>query len=202
MPPAPRWRNRPAPPPSLSAWVWAFGATPIGVDLAHHNVFFTADPELEFGPIGAGEMPEEPTLYICAQDREMQAPVPEIERFEIIMNGPAGHQPFPQEEAQCRARTFPMLAAMGLTFSPDPETRALTTPALLSRRFPGSLGAIYGGSPEGTLATFRRPLARTGLKGLYLAGGGTHPGAGVPMALTSGTHAARALLADRISAAK
>ena len=192
----------PRPAPSLSAWVWAFGATPQGVDLAHHNVFFTADPELEFGPIGAGEMPEEPTLYICAQDREMQAPVPEIERFEIIMNGPAGHQPFPQEEAQCRARTFPMLAAMGLTFSPDPETRALTTPALLSRRFPGSLGAIYGGSPEGTLATFRRPLARTGLRGLYLAGGGTHPGAGVPMALTSGTHAARALLADRISAAK
>jgi len=190
------------PDPSLSAWVWAFGAKPEGVELAHHNVFFTADPGLEFGPIGVGRMPEEPTLYICAQDREMGYPLPEIERFEIIMNGPAGHQPFPQEEAQCRARTFPMLAEMGLTFSPDPESKALTTPALLSRRFPGSLGAIYGGSPEGTLATFRRPLARTALKGLYLAGGGTHPGAGVPMALTSGTHAARALLADRISAAK
>ena len=189
----------PRPAPSLSAWVWAFGAAPQGVDLAHHNVFFTADPTLEFGPIGVGRMPEEPTLYVCAQDREMGLPLPPVERFEIIMNGPAGHQPFPKEEAQCRARTFPMLSAMGLSFSPDPETRALTTPALLSRRFPGSLGAIYGGSPEATLATFRRPLARTDLPGLYLAGGGTHPGAGVPMALTSGRHAAQALLADRTS---
>ncbi|SOC03162.1 1-hydroxycarotenoid 3,4-desaturase CrtD [Rhodobacter maris] len=190
------------PEPSLSAWVWAFGAKPVGVELAHHNVFFSADPELEFGPIGVGRMPEEPTLYVCAQDREMASPPPEIERFEIIMNGPAGHQPFPQEESQCRARTFPTLAAMGLRFEPEPDAPGLTTPALLSRRFPGSQGAIYGGSPEGVLATFQRPLARTGLKGLYLAGGGTHPGAGVPMALTSGRHAARALAADRISAAK
>ncbi|MBZ4022335.1 methoxyneurosporene dehydrogenase [Rhodobacter sp. TJ_12] len=190
------------PEPSLSAWVWAFGAKPKGVELAHHNVFFTADPELEFGPIGVGRMPEEPTLYICAQDREMGTELPEWERFEIIMNGPAGHQPFPQEESQCRARTFPILESMGLSFEPEPGSPALTTPALLSRRFPGSQGAIYGGSPEGTLATFQRPLARTGLKGLYLAGGGTHPGAGVPMALTSGRHAARALTSDRISAAK
>ena len=194
--------NSPRPEPSLSAWVWAFGATPQGVELAHHNVFFTADPGLEFGPIGVGRMPEEPTLYVCAQDREMGLPIPPVERFEIIMNGPAGHQPFPKEEAQCRARTFPALAAQGLTFTPDPETRALTTPAQLSRRFPGSMGAIYGGSPEATLATFRRPLARTDLKGLYLAGGGTHPGAGVPMALTSGMHAAQALAADLTSAAK
>lgn len=189
-------------PPSLSAWVWAFAARPQGAELAHHNVFFTADPATEFGPIGRGEMPQAATLYVCAQDRELGAPPPDPERFEIIMNGPAGHPPFAQEEAQCRTRTFPPLAAQGLRFDPPPPPRALTTPAMLSRLYPGSQGAIYGGSPEGTLATFRRPLARTALPGLYLAGGGAHPGAGVPMALSSGRHAAAAVLADRTSASR
>ena len=30
--------------PGLSAWVWALAARANGVDLGHHNVFFTADP--------------------------------------------------------------------------------------------------------------------------------------------------------------
>ena len=187
---------------SLSAWVWAFAARPSGLDVAHHNVFFTADPAAEFGPIGRGQMPSAATLYVCAQDREI-GPAPQgLERFEIIMNGPAGHPPFANEEAQCRTRTFPPLAARGLTFDPLPPAQALTTPARLSRLYPGSGGAIYGGTPEARLATFRRPQARTSLPGLYLAGGGVHPGAGVPMALCSGRHAAAAVLADLTSASR
>jgi len=138
--------------PSLSAWVWAFAARPAGVELAHHNVFFTADSSREFGPIGIGQMPAAPTLYVCAQDREIGPAPSGPERFEIIMNGPAGHSPFAAEEAQCRTRTFPPLAAQGLSFDPAPEARSLTTPAQLSRLYPGSGGAIYGGSPEGAMA--------------------------------------------------
>ncbi|MEL6520013.1 MAG: methoxyneurosporene dehydrogenase, partial [Pseudomonadota bacterium] len=39
----------------------------------------------------------------------------------------------------------------------------------------------------------------TALPGLILAGGGTHPGAGIPMATLSGKHAAEAILQDRAS---
>ena len=49
------------------------------------------------------------------------------------------------------------------------------------------------------MASFRRPGSRTGLPGLYLAGGSTHPGAGVPMAALSGRLAASALMADLAS---
>jgi 1-hydroxycarotenoid 3,4-desaturase len=56
-------------PRSLSAWVWSFAAEPKGADLIHHNVFFNADPAQEFGPIAQGKMPQDGTLYICAQDR-------------------------------------------------------------------------------------------------------------------------------------
>ena len=37
---------------------------------------------------------------------------------------------------------------------------------------------------------------KTTINGLYLAGGGIHPGPGVPMALSSGKHAAEMMLKD------
>lgn len=186
------------PPRSLSAWVWGLAAHVEGRDLLHHNVFFTADPEQEWGPIGRGEMPTQPTLYLCAQDRLPGRPPPALERFEIILNAPAG-QPAPSlEEATCHQRTFPALARMGLTLRPEGQAHLLT-PGKLARAFPGSGGAIYGGSPEGSFAAFRRPTALTPIPGLYLAGGGAHPGAGVPMALLSGRHAAEAIWRDWIS---
>jgi 1-hydroxycarotenoid 3,4-desaturase len=198
---------RPPGKPSLSAWVWSFAAEasgPRAADLLHHNLFFTANPKAEFGPIGAGRMPESPTLYLNAQDREL-GPTQALERFQIIMNGPADQpdrkDPDQKDEDQaCRDRTFPPLARIGLTFLPPPGPDSLTRPKDLAARFPGSQGAIYGASPEGMLAAFRRPLARTDLPGLYLAGGGVHPGAGVPMALLSGKQAATQALQDLTSA--
>ena len=190
-----------AAPRSLSAYVWAFAAKPHGPPLVHHNVFFTDTPKAEFGPIGRGQMPIEPTLYICAQDRGATAPAG-LERFEIIVNAPAGARAYPEEVAQCHTRTFQRLQAMGLTFSPTPEAASLTTPAQLSQLYPGSQGAIYGRSPEGLMAAFQRPQARTALPGLYLVGGGVHPGAGVPMAALSARHAAEAISADLTSGSK
>ena len=190
-------------PRSLSAWVWSFAAVPQGplaADLIHHNVIFPADSRQEFGPIGRGEMPETPTLYICAEDRAGPLPPSGPERFEIIVNAPAGRPDQPEDFARCHARTFSTLRKRGLWFSPEPGQQALTTPAMLDRLFPGSGGAIYGRSPEGTFAAFARPPARTRVPGLYLAGGGAHPGAGVPMAALSGKHAADAVMADLISA--
>jgi 1-hydroxycarotenoid 3,4-desaturase len=183
---------------SLSAFVWGFAAEPAGVDLAHHNVFFCADPKREFEDLAAGRMPEDGTLYVCAQDRG-GAPPTGPERFEIILNGPPGHPSTPEDAYTCRTRTFETLARMGLRFSPTPDITALTMPGDFDRAFPGSDGSLYGLSPHGMMATFQRPTARTRLKGLYLAGGGAHPGAGIPMACLSGSHAAAAILSDLAS---
>jgi 1-hydroxycarotenoid 3,4-desaturase len=199
-------------PRSLSALVWAFAATPFGPvarDLIHHNVIFTADPAAEFGPISRGQMPDAPTLYLCAEDRAAvtaigpdSGPASRPERFEIIINAPAGLPARPEDYARCRTRTFDRLSQMGLQFDTPPDASSLTTPSQLDRLFPASQGAIYGRSPEGLMAAFQRPLARTALPGLYLAGGGAHPGAGVPMAALSARHAAEAIMQDRISASR
>jgi 1-hydroxycarotenoid 3,4-desaturase len=72
----------------------------------------------------------------------------------------------------------------------------LTTPAGFNGLFPATGGALYGPAVHGSMASFKRPGARSKLPGLYLAGGSTHPGAGIPMAALSGRQAAESLLAD------
>ncbi len=186
-------------PRSLSAYVWTFAAEPHGPPLAHHNVFFGADPKTEFDDLAAGQMPRDPTLYICAQDRGADVTPTGPERFEIIMNGPPGQSAYPEEAEICRTRTFETLEAMGLRFSPTPELGALTTPPMFGHLFPHSDGSLYGRSPHGMMAAFGRPTARSRISGLYLAGGGVHPGAGIPMACLSGQHAAAAILSDHAS---
>jgi 1-hydroxycarotenoid 3,4-desaturase len=185
---------------SLSAEVWAFAATPHGPDLAHHNVFFRADPKPEFDALDRGASAPDPTLYVCAQDRGQSAVPGALERLEIIANAPPLQGTAEKEDFhQCQTRTFQTLARFGLTFTPTPEAAALTTPAGFARLFPASDGSLYGQSPHGMTAAFDRPTARTAVRGLYLAGGGTHPGAGVPMAALSGRHAVAAIMRDRTS---
>ena len=210
--------------PSLSARVWSFAARAQGVPLAHHTVLFSGDDAAEFAAFAASRSPDDPTLYVCAQDR---AGVPDRaagaggagalgrsgdrdpaapERFEVILNAPPGATADPEEDARCHETMLRTLRARGLRLDPEPGPgpgpEAMTTPAGFAAMFPGSEGALYGEAPDGLTAGLRRPRARTRIPGLYLAGGGAHPGAGVPMAALSGRHAAEAITRDLASTSR
>jgi 1-hydroxycarotenoid 3,4-desaturase len=192
---------------SLSAMTWSCLARADGFPLLRHSVFFSRDYRAEFESIFTREqMPIEPTVYVCAQDRDDRILNPALpERLFVLVNAPAigDRRRFePMEVSQCARRTFGLLQRCGLTIETTPELTQVTTPSDFHRMFPGTGGALYGRSSHGWMASFQRPGVRTKLPGLYLAGGSAHPGPGVPMAVLSGWMAGTRVIEDRASTAR
>jgi 1-hydroxycarotenoid 3,4-desaturase len=190
----------PAVATSLSALTWLIRAQIDDAPLARHNVYFSSDYPREFADIAAGRLPSDPTIYVCAQDRDDAPHQPDADRLLVLVNAPAIGAAGPlnsTEIDQCATRTFQRLNRSGLRLR-NP-TLELATPETFEMLVPGSKGALYGMASHGWDAPFRRPGARTRVPGLYLAGGSVHPGAGVPMASLSGQLAAQTMMADRAS---
>jgi len=78
-----------------------------------------------------------------------------------------------------------LLAERGLPIADRVLFRELITPADLERRTLAPGGAIYGSALHGFGASFRRPANTGSVRGLYLVGGSTHPGGGLPMVVLS-----------------
>lgn len=184
---------------SLSAVTWAVVGRAEGFPLVHHNVFFSADYPAEHAALfGESRLPDDPTVYVCAQDRPAHdAAAPEgDERLFVIVNAPAraDTSPLSNEEVQrCERSMFSRLSKAGLQITP--RAMVTTTPTSFERLAPGSGGALYGDAAHGPFSALQRPQARTKLPGLFLAGGSVHPGPGAPMAALSGKTAARTALA-------
>ena len=190
---------------SLSAVTWAMVAATEGFPLLRHTVFFSGDYAAEFDDLFTrASLPAAPTVYVCAQDRSDSddASNGRPERLLCLVNAPptGDNHPFEAAEiASCEARTFGLLERCGLRVHRRAQATTITTPADFERLFPGTGGALYGQTAHGWMASFRRPGARSKVPGLYLAGGSTHPGPGVPMAALSGRLAAATVLRDLAS---
>ena len=185
-------------PRSFSARVHSFAAKPAGPELSHHNIFFDQNADQEFDDLMAGRIPANPSIYLCALDRGQTEEPQSIERFEIITNAPPDPEPA-KDIDQWHHQIMQKMARFGMTFSPTPGPETVTTPAMFNAMFPATCGALYGQTPHGLTASLKRPRARTQIPNLYLVGGGTHPGAGVPMAALSARHAVDAILRDQTS---
>ncbi len=169
--------------------------------LPHHTVLFGGDYQNEFAELFSGRAPSDPTVYVChpaASDPSM-APAGKSGLF-VMVNAPA----LPPTGAPGRAALEEGLAdlserALRRLFLAFPSLRGQVH--LLGERTPMDLerlgapgGSIYGFLPHGRFGPFRRPRIRGEAPGLFFAGGGTHPGGGVPLVLLSGRFAAQLAL--------
>jgi len=181
-------------PLAMSGYVF-FVDVPRRVSLPHHLIVFSKDYAAEFAELFSARVPTDPTIYVChpaATDATM-APAGRSGLF-VMVNVPAftdearAREEWPAQARRLQARCLEVLRAQ------FPELRDLNvfaerTPLdLAARGAPG--GSIYGFLPHGKFGPFRRPHLKGRERGVFFAGGGTHPGGGVPLVMLSGRFAA------------
>ena len=177
---------------SLSALTWSLRAQVSDFPLEHHTVFFGGDYSAEFRALANGSIADEPTVYVCAQDRHNADAPGGSERLFLLVNAPATR--LSREKInQAQDSATSLLARQGFNVDLAGSDVERRTPDDFERLFPGSDGAIYGWPTHGWNGSFRRAGAETTVPGLFSAGGTVHPGPGIPMATQSGRIAAAAV---------
>jgi phytoene dehydrogenase-like protein len=181
------------------------GRTP---GLAHHTVLFPGDYDDEFDSVFgtgphrlSGPRPApDPTVYISAPDDPALRPDADSEAWFVLVNAPrhvADGMQDPAARLLSRRRgidwTAPgladryadtvltVMAERGLDVRDRVLWRVVRTPADLERATRSVGGSIYGTSSNGARAAFLRPANQSPVPGLFLVGGSSHPGGGMPL---------------------
>ncbi len=195
LPIAPMRRRVRQAPRSLSAVVIAAGVRGRTDGIAHHNVWFSESYRREFRQlVHERREAEEPTIYACVSSTTDpdQAP-PGDENWFLLVNAPSGAD---VERESARDHALVLLAERGVDLRYRLVFTEVMAPQDIAARYRSAGGAIYGSSSNGHRAAFLRPSNRGPLRGLYLVGGSTHPGGGLPLVLIGARITAELIRAD------
>ncbi len=188
---------------SLAGFVLLLGVRGATPQLAHHTVFFPVDYDAEFDavfgtrPGGRARPPADPTVFVTRAADPTVAP-PGHEAWFVLVNvprhGTATSAVDWRRPGLATAYAEHVLAVLA-TKGPDVRERVAfcetRTPADLADATGAPGGAIYG-----TTGGLLRTANRGPVYGLFLVGGSTHPGGGLPMVALSA-----AIVADQIGPA-
>jgi len=176
--------------PSLSGFSILHAMTGKTADFEHHNVFFPENYDDEFDSIfGIGKQVApvvDPTIYICSPKDAKMAPEGNESWF-MLINAPR-HDPtngVNWSDADLKAsyteQIMSALARRGVKTDGRITWQRSITPDELERNTLAPGGSIYGTSSNGMRSAFLRPENVTKIPNLYLVGGSSHPGGGLPL---------------------
>jgi phytoene dehydrogenase-like protein len=184
------------PADSLSGFVLLLGLRGRTPGIAHHTVTYGSAPyDDEFDAVfgDPGRPVDDPVLYLNVPTDRTAAPDGH-EAMYVLANAPRhatapGRGTFdwtrPDAADDYADSVLDLLAARGIDVRDRLLFRELRTPADLETQTLSPGGAIYGRVQHGALSTLRRPANRSRTRGLFLVGGSTHPGGGLPLVAMS-----------------
>lgn len=181
--------------PSCSGFVMLLCSDRKWPQLAHHNIFFSPDYKREFQQIFEEKvMPDQPTIYIAntSHTNPEHAP-PGSSNLFVLINAPYldSNQNWDTIKQYYSSSVIRQLEKRGLKgLSDSIERLEIITPLDFLSRYHSNRGSIYGTSSNSRSAAFVRPRNKVrSLKNLYLVGGSTHPGGGIPLVIQSAFNA-------------
>jgi phytoene desaturase len=170
--------------------------------VAHHTIYLSRDYRRNVAEIEAGRAPAEPSFYVqnaCVTDPEL-APPGHSTLYVLVPVGNLSKraEDWPKIQQEFRARTLARLARIGL---PDVERRIrfekMLTPPAWANDMAVHEGATFNLAHSLDQMLCFRPHNRfEDVKGVYLVGGGTHPGSGLPVIFESARISCRLLAED------
>ncbi len=168
-------------------------------DLEHHTILLSDDYANNIEEISSCRLPTKPSFYVqnAARTDSSMAPAGHSSLYVLVPvpNLRSGTD-WATETAAFRAKTLERLKVLGLH---DIERRIryerVITPAGWQDEFAVSEGATFNLAHDLGQMLYFRPHNRFG-KGVYLVGGGTHPGSGLPVIYEGARITTRLLLED------
>jgi phytoene desaturase len=170
-------------------------------ELAHHTILLSRDYERNITQIAAGILPEDPSIYIQHAGATDPTVAPEgYTSLYILVPVPnlrGDVDDWAREAPRYRKLALERLELLGLV---DLENRIrferIVTPTDWQEDFSVFDGATFNLAHNLTQMLYFRPHNRFG-RNVYLVGGGTHPGSGLPVIYEGARITTRLLLADR-----
>jgi phytoene desaturase len=168
---------------STSGFVLCLGVRGATPGIGHHNLWFSSNSRREFDQLASGELASEPTVYACVSSVTDPSQAPEgCENWFLLVNTPPGATVGRVAYADV---VLDRLERAGIELRGRIEVTRTMTPHDLADRYRSPGGAIYGTSSDGRRAAFVRPANCGARLGLYLVGGSSHPGGGLPLVAMS-----------------
>lgn len=187
---------------SCSTFMLYLGIEGIYENLAHHTIYLSADYRRNLAEIEAGAAPTDPSFYVqnaCVTEPGLAPPGHSTLYVLVPVGNRVGEGvDWPAEQAAYRARALAALARIGIH---DVERRIRYEKVLTPTGWEQDL-AIHRGATFNLahsldqMLSFRPRNRFEDIDGVYLVGGGTHPGSGLPVIFESARITSRLLAED------